>query len=200
MRASTVVAILSLIAWVALSVALPLPAIQYVPLSCCIYDAQVLSFFSDLSIPMSTRYAGNRAWARFSRAFPSPPLALPTPSPPRPHPLPTPSPHRPHPRPHPLTRTGRRARSSPRSLARTGCRARPRARAGQARCTRPTTPCTRPRPTFTPPLTTTTPSPNSLLNPLLLPRLRTCPCNRLLNNISKLTADGAERQPSGKCI
>ena len=57
MLPSTVVAILSLIAWVTLSVALPLPAITYARLSCCICDAQVLSFFADLSMPMSAPYA-----------------------------------------------------------------------------------------------------------------------------------------------
>ena len=50
MRASTLVAILSLLAWVALSVSLPLPAIKYASLSCYICDAQVLSFFADLSM------------------------------------------------------------------------------------------------------------------------------------------------------
>ena len=67
MRASTIVTILSLLAWAALSVALPLPAIKYAPLSCCICDAQVLSSFADLS-PMSARYAGSRARATVSRA------------------------------------------------------------------------------------------------------------------------------------
>jgi hypothetical protein len=84
MRASTVVAILSLIAWVALSVALP--AIKYAPLSYSICDAQLLSFFADLSVPMSAQYAGNRTQAGVSRAGACPTLA---PSPrlmaPRPH-------------------------------------------------------------------------------------------------------------------
>ena len=55
MLPSTAVAILSLIGGVALSVALPLPAIKYASLSCCIRDAQVLSFFADLSVPVGAR-------------------------------------------------------------------------------------------------------------------------------------------------
>ena len=57
MRASTVVAIFSLIAWVAFSVALPPPPIKYAPASCCICDTQVLSFFADLSVLVSVRHA-----------------------------------------------------------------------------------------------------------------------------------------------
>ena len=53
MRASTAVAILSLIAWMTLSVALALPAVKYAPISCCICDAQVLYFFADLSVPVT---------------------------------------------------------------------------------------------------------------------------------------------------
>ena len=68
MRASTIVAILSVLAWVTLSVALPLPAIKYAPLSCYICNAQVLSLFADLGVPMSARYAGNRARAGVTRA------------------------------------------------------------------------------------------------------------------------------------
>jgi hypothetical protein len=94
MRASTVVAILSLLAWVALSVALPLPAIKYAPPSYCICDAQVLSFFADLSVPVTARYSprpGRRTRAiprRTTRAAPrrglSPAFAPPAPLRPRP--------------------------------------------------------------------------------------------------------------------
>ena len=63
MRASTAVAILSLIAGVALAVALPLPAIKYASLSCCICDVQVLSFFADLSVPVGARDSESRPLA-----------------------------------------------------------------------------------------------------------------------------------------
>jgi len=48
MRASTAVAILTLAAGVAPSVARPLPAIMYASLRCCICDVQALPFFADL--------------------------------------------------------------------------------------------------------------------------------------------------------
>ena len=81
MRTSTVAAIFSVITWATLSVALPLPAIQYAPLSCCICDAQVLSFIADLSVPMSAQYADNHARAHVCHALsrPTPSLTL-TPS------------------------------------------------------------------------------------------------------------------------
>ena len=63
MRASTVVAILCLAAEVALSVALPLPASKYASLSCCIYDAQILSFADLLSVPVGAREGNVRARA-----------------------------------------------------------------------------------------------------------------------------------------
>ena len=60
MRASSAVAIFSLAAGVAPSVALPLPAFTYAPLSCCTCDAQVLSFFADLSVPICARQDARR--------------------------------------------------------------------------------------------------------------------------------------------
>ena len=73
MRASTAVAILSLAAGVALSVALPLPAFKYASLSCCMCDAQGLSFFIVLSVPVSARLSRSRlgtvgSRGRYSRA------------------------------------------------------------------------------------------------------------------------------------
>ena len=58
MHATTVVAILFLAAEVALSVALPLPSYMYASLSCCICDAQILSFFADLTVPVLVRAVG----------------------------------------------------------------------------------------------------------------------------------------------
>jgi hypothetical protein len=54
MRASTAVVILTLVAGVAQSVALALAAFEYASLSCCICDAQALSFFADLGVSICT--------------------------------------------------------------------------------------------------------------------------------------------------
>ena len=52
MRASTVVAILSLAAGVAPSVALAHRAMKYASLFCCVCDVQVLPFFADLGVAL----------------------------------------------------------------------------------------------------------------------------------------------------
>ena len=81
MRASAVFTILCLAAEVALSVALALPAMKYASLFCCICDAQVLSFFADLSVLVGTRARKSRPLAGLLKdiAFPGYARACPRP-------------------------------------------------------------------------------------------------------------------------